>query len=554
MYYNFRHTDRLPIRNEERRCGVAILYCDAKRFKQTIIAGAEWVLKNRDQLNKINVFPVPDGDTGTNMSITLMAAVREMEVLKEISLETTVKAAAWGALMGARGNSGIILSQVLSGLAEGIEGRERLFAEDIVLALSRAAKKVYKAVLHPTEGTILTVIRETAETAEEVVKTEKDLTLLLDEMARSARSSVERTPLLLPKLKEAGVVDAGGLGFLNFLEGIVCLIQGAMNTDGAIEDEGMLNGTVGAPVEHHWNFRYCTEFILKGSRISENKIKDALAPMGDSIVVVGDSRLARVHIHTGQPEEVLRYASTLGQVSSIKVDDMLVQHTARFKDSTATKSTSVIAIVLGDGLKELFYNTGAELVVDGGPTQNPSTSDIVAAIETVASSSVIILPNDKNVYPAALQAAERTPKKVTVMKTSSVPEGLSALLSYMDDTAPEENIRRMEQAFKNVKSGEAVPASRSVVLMGVEVRSGDSIGIYQGKIQCSCSSVEETVIRLLEQMVDPSDEIITLFYGDSIAKEDSETLQSTLQSRFQDKAVELYCGGQAYAHYLISVE
>ena len=533
---------------------MAILYCGAKRFKQTILAGADWVVKNRDQLNKINVFPVPDGDTGSNMSVTLMAAAREMEVLKEISLETTVKAAAWGALMGARGNSGIILSQVLSGLAEVVEGRERLFAEDIVLAFSLAAKKAYKAVLHPTEGTILTVIRETAETAEKVVKTEKDLALLLDGMAKSARSSVERTPLLLPKLKEAGVVDAGGLGFLYFLEGMVQLIQGAMKTGEAIEEEGMLNGTVKNLVEHRWNFRYCTEFILKGSRISGDAIKDALTSMGDSILVVGDSRLARVHIHTGQPEAVLGYASTLGQVSSIKVDDMLVQHTTRFEDLTGTKATSVIAIVLGDGLKELFYNTGAELVLDGGPTQDPSTSDIIAAIESVASSNVIVLPNDKNVYPAALQAAERTSKEITVLKTSSVPEGLSALLAYMDDASPEENISRMEQAFKNVKSGEAVAASRSVVVGGVEVKAGDSIGIYQGEIRCSCPCTEEAVIRLVELMVDPSDEIITLYSGDSIEKENSEALQSTLKSRFQGKAVELYYGGQAYAYYLISVE
>ncbi len=533
---------------------MAILYCSAKRYKQTILAGADWVIKNRDQLNKINVFPVPDGDTGSNMSVTLMAAIREMEALQELSLETTVKAAAWGALMGARGNSGIILSQVLSGLAEGVEGRERLFAEDIVFAFSRAAKKAYKAVLHPTEGTILTVLRETAETAEKVVKTEKDLALLLDGMASSARSSVERTPLLLPKLKEAGVVDAGGLGFLYFLEGIVHLIQGVTKGEGAIADEGMLSDRASDLLEHHWNFRYCTEFILKGSRISEDTIKDALPTMGDSIVVVGDSRLARIHIHTAQPEEVLRYASSLGQVSSIKVDDMLVQHTTRLENSARTNATSVIAIALGDGLKELFYNTGAELVVDGGPTQNPSTADIIAAIETVASSNVIILPNDKNVYPAALQASERISKRVTVLKTSSVPEGLSALLAYMDDTSPEENITRMEQAFKKVKSGEAVPASRSVVVGGVEVKSGDSIGIYQGKIRCSCSRAEETVSHLVDWMVDPSDEIITLYYGDSIEQKESEALQSSLRSRFQGKAVELYYGGQAYAHFLISVE
>ena len=533
---------------------MAILYIGAKRFRQIILAGADWVVRNRDHLNKINVFPVPDGDTGSNMSMTLMAAVREVEALKDVSLETTVKAAAWGSLMGARGNSGIIMAQILSGLGEVIEGRKRLFADDIALALSRAALKAYKAVLHPVEGTILTVIRETAEATERAVNAEKDLSLIMEEMVTSARSSVERTPLLLPKLKEAGVVDAGGLGFLYFLEGMLHLVQGAVKKGVAMDDEGMFNGTAGEPGEHHWNYRYCTEFILKGSRIDGDTIRITLDAMGDSIVVVGDSHLARVHIHTGKPEEVLRYASTLGQVSSIKVDDMLVQHTARFETSKSTKSTSVIAVVLGDGFKELFYNSGAELVVDGGPTQNPSTSDIVSAIEAVASSSVIILPNHKNVYPAAVQAAELTPKSVTVLKTASVPEGLSALLAYMEDASPEENTRRMEEAFGDIKSGEAVLASRSVEMGGIQVRSGDSIGIYDGRIRCSSRRAEETVLGLVESMVEPSDEIITLFYGESVQKGHAETLQATLQTRREGKVIELYYGGQPHAQYIVSVE
>ena len=259
---------------------MAIVYCGAKRFRQFIMAGADWVMKNRDQLNKINVFPVPDGDTGSNMSMTLASAVREMEAVGETTLDATVKAAAWGALMGARGNSGIILSQILSGLTEGIEGRERLFAEDIVLAFSRGVKKAYKAVLHPTEGTILTVARETAESAEEAVRTEKDLARLLDGMVKSAKSSVERTPSLLPKLAEAGVVDAGGLGFLYFLEGILRLLQGQIDSGRSFEDEALFNGGGREQEEHRWTFRYCTEFILKGSRISQDGMKTALAAHG----------------------------------------------------------------------------------------------------------------------------------------------------------------------------------------------------------------------------------------------------------------------------------
>ncbi len=533
---------------------MAILYCGAKRFKQVILAGADWVVSNRSHLNKINVFPVPDGDTGSNMSMTLIAAVREIEALQEVSLETTVKAAAWGSLMGARGNSGIILAQILAGMAEGIEGRDRLFAADIVFAFSCAVQKAYKAILHPAEGTILTVVRETSEAAERVVKTEQDLAVLLDEMVKAAGASVERTPTLLPRLKEAGVVDAGGLGFFYFLEGMVRLIHGKMNAGEAINDEDILRETEVEPTEHHWNYRYCTEFILKGSQISGDAMKENLIRMGDSIILVGDTRLARVHIHTGQPDEVLRYASSLGQVSSIKVDDMLVQHTARFVNQKSKKATSVVAIVLGDGFKEIFYNAGSELVIDGGPTQNPSTSDIVSAVEAVASSNVVILPNHKNVYPAAVQAAGMTSKEVRVLRTSSPPEGLSALLAYMDDATFEKNIGNMEGAWKGVKSGEVAQASRSVTAGEIEVKAGDSIGIYKGEIRCSSGSAGEAVMDLVASMLDAADEIITLFYGDSVGKQDAEDLQAAVQQRFKDKTVELYFGGQPYAQYIISVE
>jgi uncharacterized protein len=533
---------------------VSILYLSGKRFRSVIQAGADWVSQNRDLLNKINVFPVPDGDTGSNMSMTFAAAVREMEVVKDVSLETVVKAAAWGALMGARGNSGIITSQILSAFGENIEGCQRLSARDIVAAFSRGVTKAYRAVLHPAEGTILTVLRETAEAAEERADTETDLSLLMDIMVAAARSSVERTPLLLPKLREAGVVDAGGLGFLFFLEGMQRLIHGIMTTDGAIHDELGFNGKTAEIPEDHVTYRYCTEFIVKGSHLSEDAVKAALAPMGDSVVVVGDSHAARVHIHTGQPEEVLRLSSAFGHVSSIKVDDMLVQHTRRLAAENRSRTTSVIAVTLGDGLKELFYNTGAELVVDGGPTNNPSTSDIIAAIETAASDGVIILPNNKNVYPAAIQAAERTPKRVTVLKTATIPEGIAALLSYVDEASYEGNVERMGEAIGNVKSGEVTEASRDVTLGGVEVKTGDFIGISDGKIRCSRPVIEDAVLDLVEAMVDESHEIISLYYGDSIPKERAEALSAALQVRLGDKEVELYFGGQPYAHYLVSVE
>ena len=495
---------------------MAILYCDGKRFRQIIKAGADWVMKNRETLNRINVFPVPDGDTGTNMSMTLGAAVREMETLKDISLETAVRAAAWGALMQARGNSGIILAQILSGIAEGVDGGSRLLARDAARAFSLASMKAYKAVLHPAEGTILTVIRETAQAAEEAVVAEEDLSGLLQVMVDAARASVERTPLLLPKLKEAGVVDAGGLGFLYFIEGMLRLVQGAGDASRTSDDEALPGDGGTDAAEHTWNYRFCTEFILKGSKISEESVQAALAQMGDSIVVVGDTRLARVHIHTGEPEEVLRYANTLGQVSSIKVDDMLIQHTSRLDRMTNEKSTSVIAVALGDGFKELFYNGGAELVVDGGPTQNPSTADILSAVERVSSSNVILLPNDKNVYPAAVQAGERSAKNVRVLSTSTVPEGLSALLAYMEEAAFEDNVGRMEDASRHIKAGEILKASRDVTMGGIEVRAGDFIGIFDGRIRCAHVNQEHALMDLVSAMMEGTNEIISLFYGDTV--------------------------------------
>jgi uncharacterized protein len=538
----------------ERQLHVAIHYIDGKRFKLIIQAGSGWVMTNKEQLNKINVFPVPDGDTGTNMSMTLSSAVREMDALKDLSLETTAKAAAWGGLMGARGNSGIILAQILGGVAESVEGRSKMLSSDVAHAFSLASKKAYKAVLNAAEGTILTVLRETAEAAESAALQEKDLFRLLSFMVSSAKASVERTPELLPKLKDAGVVDAGGLGFMFFLEGMVRLIQGVVNSSETSGVEGVFNDAKADYADHEWNFRFCTEFMLKGSKISEDGIKEALSLMGDSIVVVGDSRLARVHIHTGEPQDVLNYATTLGQVSSIKVDDMLIQHTSRFEDSAKKKATSVIAIALGDGFKELFYNGGAELVADGGPTQNPSTADIIAAIETVTSGNVILLPNHKNIYPAAVQAAEKTSKNTIVMKTSSVAEGLAALFAYMEDATTEDNTIRMEDAFARIKVGEVTEASRDVVLDNVDIKTGNSLGVYKGKVYCANTDSHKTVSALIAAMIEPSDEIITIYYGESVLRGEADIIHSVIRDTYPDKDTELYFGGQPYSHYILTIE
>ncbi len=533
---------------------MAILYLNDKRFRKILIAGSDMVFKNREKLNKINVFPVPDGDTGTNMSMTLMSIIREVENLNDISLETTLKAAAWGGMMGARGNSGIILAQIFNGLADVRCVNDRFYGENIVEGIQIAAKKAYKAILNPTEGTILTVISDAAKAAEKAINCSKDLAYLIDEMANEAKASVERTPYLLPKLKDAGVVDAGGLGIFYFFEGMKNLVAGIKDSDEEIVDEM-------SPVEidnsshiQGLTNRFCTEFIIKGSLISEDKIKSELALLGDSIVVVGDTRLARVHVHTNDPEKVLKYASDFGKVSSIKVDDMLHQHTSRTVSLSASKNTSIVSIVLGDGLREIFYNAGAEMVIDGGPSKNPSTAEIISAIEAVSSHNVIVLPNNKNIYPAALQAADTSHKNVTVIKTTTVPEGISAILAYVDHASFEENCKNMENAFSKIKSGIITQASKDTVSGAVKIAKGDYIGVFRGNIYCSCKTPGDALEKLLMNMADDTDEIITLFYGDMVEKDDAENIQAFIQSKYASKTVELYFGGQPYAHYIISVE
>ncbi|OGS34376.1 MAG: hypothetical protein A2293_12275 [Elusimicrobia bacterium RIFOXYB2_FULL_49_7] len=526
--------------------------CGARRFKRALIAAAECVTANKSQLNKLNVFPVPDGDTGTNMSLTLQAAVKEMENVKDLSLETLAKSSAWGALLGARGNSGVILAQVFAGIAEGVGEKNQLQSRDVARAFDLAAKKAYKAVIKPTEGTILTVLRDTAATAAKTAETEANIVVLLKAMVASAHASVQNTPHLLPKLKEAGVVDAGGLGFAYFVEGMLNLILGLTPAALDLDDELVqIPGSIGE--NHNWHYRYCTEFILKGSNISEDSMKLKLAPLGDSLVVVGDSRLARVHIHTSSPEDVLKYAGSLGRVSSIKVDDMLQQHTTQFK-TASLKPVSVVAVTLGDGLKEVFLNMGAELVIEGGNTMNPSVADILSAIDTVASANVIVLPNNSNVHLAVEQAARISKKKVQVLATKTVPEGLAAMISYRDDIPWEDNVRNMGESFSAVVSGELTVASRAASLNGYTIQEGDFIGV-KGSTVIAAGTVEgETLARLLTAVVGPSHEIITLFYGEHVPQKEAEEVRASVENAFPGKHIEMHYGGQPYTRYLISAE
>ena len=531
---------------------MAILYCDGKRFRRAVTAGADWVNRGKAHLNRLNVFPVPDGDTGTNMSLTLLSTLKEMENLEDLSLKAVAKAAAWGSLMGARGNSGIILAQILVGFAESIEDRPRLYARDIATSLRIATERAYQAVVNPVEGTMLTVMRETAETASEAAAKERDIVRLLEAMLLRAKASLQDTPRLLPILREAGVVDAGGLGFVYLLEGMLNLIRSEEIARADVEEEAPFQAVPAYTASYDWTNRYCTEFMIEGEEISQAEVKGRLGQLGDSLLVMESDGLLRVHIHTSDPENLFHCVSSLGRVSRIKVDDMMEQHEQLL--DTPAKSASIVAVALGDGLREIFMSLGADEVIEGGQTMNPNVGEILRAIDQAPSSRVILLPNNGNVLSVAAQAAELSAKEVGLVPSRSIPEGLSALVAFREEVSFEENLRVMEDASRRTKTGEVVRASRDARNKDMEIAEGDILGLFDGEIRIVGKSPKETVAALSEEMVEEEDEIVTLFYGGEVNEEEAEDSAVRLEERFPHKEIEIHYGGQPYSLYIISVE
>ena len=530
---------------------MAILYCDGRRFKQAIFAGADFLNHRKDHLNKLNVFPVPDGDTGTNMSLTLSSAIREVENLQDLSLQSVAKAGAWGALIGARGNSGIILAQIFAGFAESIGSKSKMHSQDIAAAFQLSAKKAYQAVINPVEGTMLTVIRETAEMASKLVEKQRDIAKLLAAMLDQANISLQNTPQLLPILRQAGVVDAGGLGFVLLLEGMFNLIHGEELEQPKVDDDG-IEVLPTCNIQYDWTNRYCTEFILEGDKLSLADMRKNLVPFGDSLLVVGDDNLLRIHIHTSDSQKLLHHVSSFGKVSQIKVDDMKEEHEEMF--SSSAKSISILSVALGDGLKEIFISMGADSVIEGGQSMNPSMGEILRTIEQVPSSSVILLPNNGNVLPAANQAAKQSQKEVAVIPSKSIPEGLSALLAFREDVSFQENVECMEDVLHQTKTGEITRASRDAKYKDIQIKEGDILGIFDKEIQFAGKCHKDTTIALLQNMVEMEDEIITIFYGKDISEEEAEDLAELVSQKFPDKEIEIHYGGQPYYFYIISVE
>ncbi|MBP8820111.1 MAG: DAK2 domain-containing protein [Syntrophomonadaceae bacterium] len=531
---------------------------------RSIKAGCIKLEHNRDSVDLLNVFPVPDGDTGTNMYLTLLSAVKEGEKNLNQPVSKVARAISMGSLMGARGNSGVILSQIFRGFARTLEGKETANALDVALALKSGAQTAYEAVMKPVEGTILTVIREIASACETEARKDSDIVATLLAGIAVGYTTLERTPSLLPILKEAGVVDAGGQGLIYFLEGAV---------EGLAQEKEIELGDYRdkiAPIvkdkvtrqDIKLEFQYCTEVLIKGLEMNTEDIKDHLRPLGDSMLVVGDDELVKVHIHSNHPGKVLETCLQWGQLSDIKINNMLEEihehinnwENAELTNTSKSKKPGLVAVGIGEGINEVLKSLGVDIVVEGGQTMNPSTEDLLNACNQVNAESVIIFPNNSNIIMAAQQVVELCDKKVVVVPTKSIMQAITALITYDPEGESEEIAAAMIEEMQQVKYAEVTHAVRDSSINGLTIKDGDIIGILGGEIKVTSSSPEDALLKLLELMVDDDSSLITYFFGDEINEDEASKVYNTIVERYSDCDVEYHFGGQPHYSYVISVE
>lgn len=540
-------------------------------LKKSLVGSRDYLVLNKEMVNELNVFPVPDGDTGTNMGLTIISALKEAEHLDSSATVEEVSAAiSRGALMGARGNSGVILSQFFRGFAEGLKGKEVATIKDLAFAFKKASDVTYKAVMKPTEGTILTVGRELSDFAVKNAAKATDMGSFYESVIKAAEKSLDNTPNLLPVLKEQGVVDAGGKGLVVILQGALKAAKG--ETIEKIEDAELERKTPKAFVDGEVEdddieFAYCTEFLIKGDSDKAEEFKQKLIPLGDCLLVVGGSGIIKTHIHTNNPGRVLEYASEIGMLQDIKIDNMRIQHKEKlFKDEEVeaakgknrvvepTEEYAFVTVSIGDGLDEVFESLNADYIVKGGQTMNPSTEDLLKGVESTPGKNVFILPNNKNIQLAAEQVKELTKRNVKVIPTRSIPEGISAMLAFQPDTSFDENEEAMKEAISHVKSGQVTYAVRDTEISGKKIGEGDVIGIAHGDIVSVGNEVTEVTRELIEELVNEDHSLITLYYGEDVDEEDGEKLLKELEEEYEDLDIELVYGGQPLYYYLVSLE
>lgn len=539
---------------------------DGNLLKKAFTGSAKCLEDNKEEINSLNVFPVPDGDTGTNMSLTMRSALKQGLTVEENSASKVALATSQGSLMGARGNSGVILSQIFRGFAVGLDGKDTIDTKALAEGLKQAADTAYKAVMKPTEGTILTVARECGEYALTIYKTEKDILQFLEKVIAHGNIVLDKTPDMLPVLKQAGVVDAGGKGY-------ICVLLGAYNALAGIEasyEEAEQEETKFQEVVEHKHLKmeeikygYCTEFMIDTDYSDLDSFRDQLAVQGDSLMVVGGEGLIKVHIHTNNPGVALEKALAIGQLKDIKIDNMRIQNQEvllkaeleeKAKSKKEKKKYSFVAISIGEGIDEVFKGLNVDVLVSGGQTMNPSTEDILNAIEDANGENVFILPNNGNIILAAEQARELSDKNIIVIPTKTIPQGISALLTFNEESSPDENKATMMEAISYVRTGEVTYSVRDTEFNNTKIKKDDIIGIAEGDIVSNGKDINEVSIKLLEKMIDEDISLITIIYGLDLEESKADELEEYLSDKYEDMDIEVVYGGQPLYYYIFSLE
>ena len=560
-------------------------YIDAGMLKNAFLAGAKGLEANKEWINELNVFPVPDGDTGTNMTMTILSAAREVAAVENPTMEALARAISSGSLRGARGNSGVILSQLFRGFTKEIKTVDVITTSVLSNAFNRATETAYKAVMKPKEGTILTVAKGMADKAAELAPQTEDVLEFSEKVLEYGEYVLSQTPEMLPVLKEAGVVDSGGQGLIQVIKGCIEGLKGkVVDIDAAVtpsvSGSGAAKAATGAGSTQAVDIRfgYCTEFIINAEKpadeTTEQELKDYLSTIGDSLVVVADDDIVKIHVHTNDPGLAIQKALTYGFLSRIKIDNMREEHQeklikdserlaaqqkaeeeAKEKKEEPRKKYGFIAVSVGEGLSEIFKGIGADYIIEGGQTMNPSTEDMLEAIEKVHAETVYILPNNKNIILAAEQAKSLSEDtKVYVVPSKTVPQGITALINFAPDLTAEENMEQMTEEMSRVKTGQITYAVRNTSIDGMEITEGDIMGIGDSGMLAVGKNIEETAMESLRKMVDDESELVTIYYGKDVTEEDAEAFCEKARKEFTSCEFECQNGGQPIYYYMISVE
>lgn len=549
---------------------------DAKMLQKMFLAGAKGLEAKKEYINELNVFPVPDGDTGTNMTMTIMAAAKDVANLQNPTLTELGKAISSGSLRGARGNSGVIMSQIFRGFVKELKGLDIIDVTALGNGVQHATETAYKAVMKPKEGTILTVAKAGADKSMDLLVNgdTDDIIKFCDEVAAEMEEALLQTPELLPVLKQAGVVDSGGEGLMTFIRGALDALKGkatdfTVNTGTATR---VVNGSVGASEEEDIRFGYCTEFIImleRGEDVVESQLKEYLQKIGDCVVVVADDDIVKVHVHTNDPGLAIQKALTYGSLTSMKIDNMREEHQEKVirdaqkvaesasapKKEEPRKENGFIAVAAGDGLADIFRDLGVDYVIEGGQTMNPSTDDVLSAIEQVNADNIFVLPNNGNIILAANQAKNLTEdKEVYVVPSKNIPQGIAAMISFVSGRSAAENAESMEEEMQLIKSGQVTYAVRDTNMDGKDIKQGDFMGLTDKTIVSVGSDLQGTAKELIESLLDEDSELVSLYYGSDATKEQAEQLAEDIENTHEDVEVEVQYGGQPVYSYFISVE